>query len=185
MIDGADESVLAERTLNSSRRFAGRVISLRVDEVELPSGLRSEREVVEHPGGIAIVAIDPGRRVVLVRQYRYAVAHALWEIPAGKLGPGEDPRDCALRELEEETGYRVGRLHAVTSFYTSPGFCDEMLHLFVATDLSPGDARPDEDEIVQVALVARDRLDDMLARGEIRDGKTLLGLYYAISTGLI
>lgn len=180
-----DESDLAEKTLSSSRLYEGRILSLRVDEVELPSGVRSVREVVEHPGGVAVVALDAGGRIILVRQYRYPAEEALWEIPAGKIAPGEDPGDCARRELEEETGYRAGRLERVASFYTSPGFCDEMLHLFLAGELAPGNRKPDEDEIVQGAWVCRETLDGMVERGEIRDGKTLLGVFLAISRGLL
>ncbi|MEW5865300.1 MAG: NUDIX hydrolase [Bacillota bacterium] len=175
---------LVEKTVSSATVYRGRILTLRVDEVGLPSGSRSMREVVEHPGGVAVVAVDADRRVILVRQYRYPVKEALWEIPAGKLDPGEDPRECALRELEEETGYRAGRLEKAVSFYTSPGFSDEMLHLFFATDLAPGDERPDEDEIVETSRVSPDALDDMIQRGDIRDGKTLLGLFLAASRGL-
>ncbi len=174
-----------ERTLDSTTAYRGRILTLRVDEVELASGGTSVREVVEHPGGVAVVAVDGEGRAVIVRQYRYPVREALWEIPAGKLDPGEEPRECALRELEEETGYRAGRLEGVVRFYTSPGFSDEALHLFFAGDLSPGERAPDDDEIIECKLVSRGELDDMIRKGEIRDGKTLLGISLAISKGIL
>ena len=180
-----DEPNLVERQLRSTTVYSGSVLRLRVDDVELPSGRRSRREVVEHPGGVAVVAVDRDSSVILVRQFRYPVRSALWEIPAGKLEPGEDPLRCAARELEEETGYRAGVLEEVVPFYTSPGFCDEVLHLFFARSLEPGDERPDEDEVIQTRRVSRAELDDMIARGEIRDGKTLLGLFMAIARGLV
>lgn len=180
-----DESRLVERQVGSTVVYRGNVLTLRVDDVELPSGKRSRREVVEHPGGVAVVAVDRDGSVILVRQYRYPVRSALWEIPAGKLDPGEDPRECAARELEEETGYRAAVLEEVVPFYTSPGFCDEALHLFFARGLTAGEDRPEEDEIIETRRVPRAGLDEMIARGEIRDGKTLLGLFVAMSRGLI
>lgn len=180
-----DESHLVEKQVGSTVVYRGNVLTLRVDDVELPSGKRSRREVVEHPGGVAVVAVDRDGSVVLVRQYRYPVRSALWEIPAGKLDRGEDPHECAARELEEETGYRAAVLEEVVPFYTSPGFCDEVLHLFFARGLTAGEDRPEEDEIIETRWVRRAGLDEMIARGEIRDGKTLLGLFVAMSRGLI
>lgn len=180
-----DESRFKERQVGSAVVYRGTVLTLRVDDIELPSGRRSRREVVEHPGGVAVVAVDRDGSVILVRQYRYPVRSALWEIPAGKLDPGESPRECAARELEEETGYRAGHLEEVVPFYTSPGFCDEVLYLFFAQDLAAGQDTPEEDELIETRRVRRAELDEMMARGEIRDGKTILGLFVAMSRGLI
>ncbi|MCR4402272.1 MAG: NUDIX hydrolase [Firmicutes bacterium] len=180
-----EEAQFAERQVGSRSVYRGAILTLRVDEVELPSGRRSTREVVEHPGGVAIVAVDRDGSVILVRQYRYPIRSTLWEIPAGKLDPGESPSECAARELEEETGYRAKRLEEILPFYTSPGFCDEVLHLFFAKELVAGQDRPEEDELIETRRVRREEVEAMLARGEIRDGKTVLGLLAAMSKGLI
>lgn len=179
-----DYRVLSETKVKSNTVYQGKMINLRVDQVRLPSGRTSSREVVEHPGSVGIIPIDKDGSAILVRQFRYAVGENLWEIPAGKLDPGESPEDCAMRELEEETSYRAGRLERIASFYTSPGFSSEMLHLFIGTDLVPGTARPDDDENIGTYRLSREAVETMIKNGEIRDAKTLLGLATVISRGL-
>ncbi|NLB18097.1 MAG: NUDIX hydrolase, partial [Syntrophomonadaceae bacterium] len=134
-----------EKMKKSEMIFAGRMIKLRSDTVVLPNGKEATRECIEHPGAVAIVALDEQERVCMVRQYRYPVGQELLEIPAGKLSPGENPLDCARRELLEETGISAGHWEKLFSYYSTPGFCDEMLHMYLARDLSMGESQPDED----------------------------------------
>jgi ADP-ribose pyrophosphatase len=165
-----------EAAIASERVFEGRVVALRVDDVRLPNGRETKREVVEHKGAVAIVPLLPGNRVVLIRQWRYAVEEELLEIPAGTLEPGEEPLACAHRELAEETGYRAARLEPIASFYTSPGFTNERLHLFLATGLEPAAIASDEDELIEVVTIPWTEAMAMCADGRIVDGKTLFGL---------
>jgi ADP-ribose pyrophosphatase len=164
---------LKETLLERREVFRGRVLTLFLDRVRLPDGREATREVLRHPGAVAVVAQRDDGRVVLVRQFRHAVGQELLELPAGKLGPGEDPLDCARRELEEETGYRAGRWERLGSFLTSPGFTDEIMHLFLARELVPGWHRPDDDEFLEV--VEADPAE-LLRTGGILDGKSILGL---------
>ena len=170
----------AERVLASEHPFTGKLLRLRVDRVALPSGRETTREVVEHPGAVAIVPLLPDGRVVLVRQYRHAVGAALLEVPAGTLDqPGESPEEAAARELAEETGYRAARLAPLVTFFPAPGFCTERLTVFLATGLTGGEQGPMEDEELTVETVALDAVPDLIARGELRDAKTLVGLLLA------
>ncbi|MDH7479581.1 MAG: NUDIX hydrolase, partial [Syntrophomonadaceae bacterium] len=141
---------LWEETIDSKRIFTGKMVSLRVDRVKLPSGQTATREVVEHPGAVALIAVNQQGEMVLVKQYRQPVGKVLLEIPAGKLQPGEDPVECARRELLEETGYAAGGLELLTAYYTTPGFSDEKMYLFLATELAEGKAALDEDEFLEV-----------------------------------
>jgi ADP-ribose pyrophosphatase len=159
--------------------YTGRIIDLWVDQVEDPSGKRSVREIAHHPGGAVVVPLLDDGRLILVEQLRYPLGKQILELPAGKLNPGEDPRRAAYRELEEETGWSAGRLDKLITFYTTPGFCDEELHIFIGTQLTPcpSGPRPDEGEHgMKVHLVPREEVRAMIARGEIRDGKTILGV---------
>ena len=168
---------MAERTVSSRRAFSGRLISLRVDEVELKSGRRASREVVEHPGAVAILAWD-GERLAAVRQWRQAARAELLEIPAGTREPGEDPLLTAQRELAEECGLAAGRWEEGPVFYTAPGFSTELLTLFLATDLHPVDVAPPEDEALERSWLT---LPDALAaidEGRIQDAKSLVGLLW-------
>jgi ADP-ribose pyrophosphatase len=167
---------LHEELLSSRRVYDGRVVSLRVDEVCLPSGRVTEREIVEHRGAVGVVAIDDDGEVLLVRQFRSALGAPLLEIPAGTLGEGEEPLTCALRELEEETGYSAGQIEELYAFYSSPGFSNERIWLFLATDLSPGPQRPETDEIIEVVKLPLSRALEMVAEGGVCDGKSILGL---------
>jgi ADP-ribose pyrophosphatase len=168
--------VTGGRQLGTHRIFSGRVVTLDVDEVLEPGSLTVTREVVRHAGSVAVLPVHDDGRVVLVRQYRYPVDAEIWEVPAGRLDSGEQPRDAAKRELEEETGLRAGSLTPFSVYYTSPGFCDEVMHLFRATELIQGPARPEADERIACATLT---LEDAVARmrsGEIREAKTLLAL---------
>jgi ADP-ribose pyrophosphatase len=169
---------MPERTVSSRRAFSGRLLSLRVDEVELESGRRATREVVEHPGAVAILAWD-GERLAAVRQWRQAAAADLLEIPAGTREPGESPLESAERELAEECGLRAGRWEEGPSFYTAPGFSTELLTLFLATNLSAVEvAPPPEDEALERSWLT---LADALAAiddGRIRDAKSLVGILW-------
>ncbi len=168
---------MPERTVSSRRAFSGRLLSLRVDEVELESGRRATREVVEHPGAVAILAWD-GERLAAVRQWRQAAAADLLEIPAGTREPGESPLESAERELAEECGLRAGRWEEGPSFYTAPGFSTELLTLFLATNLSAVEVAPPEDEALERSWLT---LADALAAiddGRIRDAKSLAGILW-------
>jgi len=156
--------------------FAGRFIRVSLEEHSLPDGRRGAFEIVRHPGGAAVLPILDDGRVLLIRQFRPAVDASILELPAGKLDPGEAPRDCAARELEEETGYRAARLEPLGQMWTAVGFCDELLHLFVARDLSPGERATEPDEFIELTPLPLGEALALLQRGEIRDGKTQLAL---------
>lgn len=169
---------LTEKTLHQETVYAGRLIRVERIEVVLPNGRPALREVVRHPGAVALLALlDGGARALLVRQYRKPAERAVWEVPAGTLEPGEDPLACARRELIEETGYRSGKLRALRRFYTAPGFCDEVITLFSAENLAPEKnvQRPD-DEFLEVAAFDQAKAQRLIERGEICDAKTLLAL---------
>ena len=170
--------------LGSRRVYTGRVISLDVDTVRFPDGTTGELEMIRHPGASAVVpfltdpsAADP--QVLLLRQYRYAADEYLYELPAGRLEPGEDPAACAARELKEETGCVAESLEPLITVYTTPGFTDERIHLFLATGITRGVASPEHDEFIEVVTCRLGEALKMIERGEIRDAKTALGLLYA------
>ena len=169
-----------ERTIESQRIYEGREVSLRVDAVHLPTGRRTKREVVEHADCVAIVAIDAKHNVVLVRQFRKPVERMLLEIPAGGIELGEKPVDSAIRELEEETGYRAGKVERLGGFFTSPGFCTEFMHIFLATELKPGRRGAKEDEVIEVVPTPLRQIPALIASGEICDAKSIVGLFTAL-----
>jgi len=164
------------RVLSTRRVYEGKVLSLDVDEVEEPGAVRARREVVRHPGSVAALPVHEDGRVLLVRQYRYPVDAEVWELPAGRLDEGESPEEGARREMEEEVGLRPGRLEPLSVFYTTPGFCDEEMHLFRASELATVPARPEADERIESALFTLQDAREMIRRGEIREGKTLVAL---------
>lgn len=167
---------MAEEILRSEYLYRGRVIRLRLDQVRLPTKQIVQREIVEHRGAVAIVALDAQNRVLMVRQYRSGVGRDLLEIPAGTLEEGEDPALCATRELKEETGYHAAHWQPLGHFYSSPGFCSEKMYLFLARDIADGVAAPEEDEFIEIELVP---FADALAKienGGIVDAKTIVGL---------
>jgi len=164
------------RVLQHRRVHTGKVLDLDVDEVLEPGGIRGLREVVRQRGSVAALPVLPDGRVVLVRQYRYAVDAHVWELPAGRRDPGETPEEGARRELEEEVGLRATALEPFLVFWTTPGFCDEVMHLFRATGLTPVPPRPEADEKIEQATFSLDEAMAMVKRGEIREGKTLVAL---------
>jgi ADP-ribose diphosphatase len=164
------------RVLQHRRVHAGKVLDLDVDEVQEPGDVRGLREVVRQRGSVAALPVHDDGRVVLVRQYRYAVDAFVWELPAGRRDPGETPEEGARRELEEEVGQRPARLDPLLVFWTTPGFCDEVMHLFRATGLEPVPPRPEADERIEWAAFPLEEAMAMIARGEIREGKTLVAL---------
>lgn len=164
------------RRLSSRRLYSGRVLDLDLDEVEEPGDVRARREVVRHRGSVALLPVHDDGRVTLVRQYRYAVDEELWELPAGRIDGDETPASGAQRELEEETGLRPVGLERVAFFYTTPGFCDEALHLFRATELVAGPARPEADERIHARSFTLEEALALVRSGEVRDGKTLVAL---------
>ncbi len=167
---------MAARVLSHRRVYAGRVLSVDLDEIEEPGGVRAPREVVRHSGSVVVLAVDDRERIVLVRQYRYPVDDVIWEVPAGRQDPGESPEEGARRELEEEVGATAATVEKLLSFYATPGFCDEVMHLFRATRLTLGAARPDPDEHIEARWVSLAEARAMAARGEVKDAKTLLAI---------
>jgi ADP-ribose pyrophosphatase len=170
---------LEETFINSKKIFDGNMIKVSVDTVRLPNGKKATRELVTHPGAVAVVPLLADGRVVLVRQYRYPIQAITLEIPAGKLDAGEHPDHCVMRELKEETGYIANKIAKLTSVYTAPGFSNEIIHLYTATDLRLDKACPDEDEFINVEVYTRNEIRSMIHNGEITDAKTLTGLLMA------
>ena len=175
-----DDRALEEVFLSSEEVFQGALINVEHWQVLLPNGQKALREVVKHRGAAAVVPLDDAGNVTLVRQHRVAVGRFTWEIPAGKLDHvGEDMLDCARRELEEETGLQAAHWQKLTCLYTTPGFCNEKISIYLATGLSQHPAHPDADEFLRLKKIP---LEDAVAQcmaGEIRDGKTLVGLLMA------
>ncbi len=156
--------------------YKGRIVNLNLETVTLPNGATVELEVIHHPGAAAVVPMKDERTVILIRQYRYAVGGYIYEIPAGKLHPGEDPLVCAQREMEEEIGYKAGILEHVTSAYTTPGFTDEIIHIYRATQLQQGQQNLGHDEVLEIAEFPLEKTIAMIREGVIQDAKTIVGL---------
>ena len=173
--DDPRDAALAERPLTEETTWTGRIFSVSRLHVQLPDGREAVRDVVRHPGAVAIVALTDDGRICLVRQYRTALGRVTVEIPAGKLDPGEDPLDCAHRELEEETGLTAQKMAYLTSIATSDGFCDEIIHLYMATGLEFTRSDPDADEFINVDLVELGELIDAVLDGRVEDAKTVVG----------
>lgn len=167
-----------EKVLSSKILYGGRAVRLRLDQVRLPNGRETSREIIEHPGSVGILPLLPRNRVLLIRQYRHAVRQTIWEIPAGTIEAGETPEECARRELEEETGYRAESLKPFFDCYVAPGYSMELMHLFLARDLKETERRPEEDEIISVEHVTEKRAFRMIELGQIRDAKTICALSY-------
>jgi len=158
--------------------YKGRVVTLNLETVTLPNNVTVELEVVRHPGAAAMVPIKADGTVVLIRQFRLAAGGYIYEIPAGKLHPGEDPRECAARELEEEIGYRATHMEKLGTFFTAPGFTDEVMHLFKATGLEPGTQNLGHDEVLEIIDIPLDKAIELIKDGTIRDAKTIIGLQW-------
>jgi ADP-ribose diphosphatase len=160
--------------------YRGRIVHLTIEDVTLPNGHVAPLEIVRHPGAAAVAALDADRGVTLLRQYRHAAGGYLWEVPAGKLDPGETPATCAARELQEEVGLAASTLEHVGSIVTTPGFCDEVIHLFIATGLRKVGANLGADEVIEsVTTVPLREALQMIRRGDIRDAKTIAALVQA------
>lgn len=169
------DASLAEHVLSEDVAWTGRIFNVDRLRVELPDGRNAIRDVVRHPGAVAIVALTDDGRICLVRQYRTALGRVTVEIPAGKLAPGEDPLECAARELEEETGMEAEKIAFLTTIASSDGFCDELIHIYMATGLTFTKSSPDADEFINVDLVEVGQLVDAVLDGRIEDGKTVVG----------
>ena len=168
-----------EKQVETETVFKGMIVNVRKDVAELQNGNRADREVVEHPGGVGIVAITNDNKVLMVRQYRYPMEEEILEIPAGKLDGGEDPFECAVRELSEETGYTAARYVDLGAIYPSPGFCRETLYLYLALDLQPGEMHLDENELLSVEQVDIDELIAQIMANKLKDAKSVVGVMKA------
>ena len=160
----------------SKHIFTGKVFTVDIDTVTLPNGVTVDLEIVRHPGAAAVVPLKENGMVVLIRQFRHAAGGFIYEIPAGKLHPGEDPMHCAARELEEEIGYVAGQLEPLTSILTAPGFTDEVIHIYKATGMTVGRQQLDRDEVLEILECPMEEAIRMIEVGSIRDAKTIVGL---------
>lgn len=167
---------LEEITVSTEQIFEGKIISLQVDTVTLPDGNQATREVVRHPGAVAVLALR-GDKMLVVDQFRQPLGRCEVEIPAGKLERGEDPLEAAKRELQEETGYSCGKIRKLQSFYTSPGFADEIIHLYLAEELISGDMMPDDDEFLEMSEITLDEAYRLIQEQRISDAKTIMAVY--------
>ena len=175
-----DENSIREIPFSSETIYDGKILHVERWQVTCPNGRTAAREIVVHKGAAAVVPVYPDGTTLLVRQHRVAVDRITLEIPTGKLDSvSEDPLDCAVRELEEETGLRAGRMTLLTSLLTTPGFCTEKIAIYLAQDLSQGQTHPDEDEFLSLVRMPLEEAVAMIMRGEIRDGKTICGLLMA------
>lgn len=168
-----------EKQIETRTVYEGLIVNIRSDIALLQNGSKAPREVVEHPGGVGIVPVTKDNKVIMVRQYRYPMEEELLEIPAGKLEYGEDPLACAIRELSEETGCTAGKIVDLGPTYPSPGFCKEILYIYLALDLQFGEMHLDQDELLRVEQVDIDELIDMIMANEMPDGKSIIGIMKA------
>ncbi len=166
----------SEPTVKTEKIYDGRIINVRRDTVKLCNGAEAGREIVEHPGGVCVVACTDEGKILIVKQFRKPFDEETLEIPAGKLDYGEAHYDCGLRELKEETGYTAGRYIYIGEFYPTPGFCNEKIHIYYADNLTKGEQSPDEDEFLEVYEYTYEELLGMIMSGEIHDCKTVIGI---------
>lgn len=171
-----------EKTMDSAKIFEGKILKLRVDRVTLPDGREGSREIVEHRGAVAMVALDENGDIILVRQYRKALEQTTLEIPAGTLEDCEDPLACAQRELEEEIKMKAARWEKILDYYSAPGFCNEILHLYLARNLSESFAEADEDEFLEIVRLPLETAYKLIFEGKIVDGKSIIGIQHAFLT---
>jgi ADP-ribose pyrophosphatase len=166
------------RVLSSQMVYAGKVFGIRRDEVIEPSGVRTTREVITHPGSAVVLPVLPDGRILLIRQYRHAARQYLWELVAGRIDQGETPREAAKRELREETGYRAKRCNIFLEFFPTPGFLEEKMYLLLAEGLTPGKAEPEDDEKIMARPHTRKQVEQMIRQGKVQDAKTIAGVLY-------
>lgn len=170
---------LFEELISSDYKFKGKVINLREDDVKLPDGQLAKREVVEHPGGVSILAVTDDNKILMVEQFRAGPRVVTLEVPAGKLEYGEDPMLCGMRELTEETGYKAGSFEKIGSFYLTPGYTNELIYIYAARNLTYDKVNPDEDEFLNVKAYDYDVLMNMVKNNEIKDAKTVIAILFA------
>ncbi|WP_413380285.1 NUDIX domain-containing protein [Alkalihalobacillus sp. 1P02AB] len=169
---------LIEKTIGKQDIYKGRIISLQLEDVILPNGEQSKREVVKHPGAVGVIPITSDGKIVMVRQYRKALEKVIIEIPAGKLDVNEEPLLCAKRELQEETGYVSDSMEFIVSFYTSPGFADELIYIYVAEGLTKREISLDADEFLDVLEISLEEAEQMIKEQKIHDAKTIYAVQY-------
>ncbi|MBE6904001.1 MAG: NUDIX hydrolase [Ruminococcaceae bacterium] len=170
---------LIEKTLGKEYKYKGRIINLRVDDIELPDKQKATREVIEHNGGVSVVAVTENNEILLVKQYRYPYSEVITEIPAGKLNKGEDLLECAKRELAEETGATAKEWEFLGEVYPTPAYCEEILYIYMAQDLSFGEQNLDEDEFLEVMRLPISEAKRKALSGEFKDAKTIVGILRA------
>jgi ADP-ribose pyrophosphatase len=176
---------MSAKTNSSRNAHTGRVFKLNVDNITLSNGVTFDIDVIRHPGASAMVPMPDEDTVLLIKQYRYAAGAFIWEIPAGTLNSGESPLECAKRELIEETGYSAGKMEKLTEIVPVPGYSDERIHIFLATDLKKASQKLDRDEMLNVHEVKMKAALEMIAKGEIIDAKTISGLYLASISSVV
>jgi ADP-ribose pyrophosphatase len=164
------------KTVNSNKIFEGKVFDVRQDEVELPGGKLAKLDIIEHKDAVTIVPIDEDGRVWFVRQYRHPTGGELLELPAGVLNSGEEPEECALREVREEIGMAAGQIRKIGEFYVAPGYSSEYMHVYLAKDLKDDPLDPDEDELISIVRIPLEDTYPMIHAGQIQDAKTIAAL---------
>ncbi len=170
------------KILKSEIKYRGKVFDHQVDEIQYNSGNIGIREIAIHPGGAVVIPIIKDGRIILVKQFRYPLQKTLIELPAGKLDHNEDPLNCAIRELEEETGYKAKNFEKLGAIYTAPGYCTEVLHIYKATNLVPGNHNREEGEQgMELLELSLDEIKKKIISGEINDAKTIAGIFYLIN----
>ena len=177
----AEEDFLKEKTLSSAYIYQGKIINLRQDKVKLPDDRETIREIVEHPGAVVILAVTEKKEIVMIRQFRKPADEVLWELPAGTLEEGENLLNCARRELEEETGYYPRKIKKLITFFSTPGFCNEKLTLFLAEDLEKKNKNEDADEFIEVELIKPNEALRLVKENIIKDAKTIIGILFFVS----
>jgi ADP-ribose pyrophosphatase len=175
---------MGDAKIGSRRVYTGRVLNLDIDQVRFPDNSTGELEIIRHPGASAVLPFlsdpsGPDPQILLIKQYRYAAEDFLYEVPAGRLDPNEDPADCARRELMEETGCTAARIEPLYTFYTTPGFIDERIHGFMATGITRGESRREADEFMTLETLTLSRALELIKSGDIRDGKTAVLILFA------
>lgn len=168
--------IVEEKTVKSERVYEGKIINIRVDTVELPHKKYSKREIVEHPGAVGVIPITSDGDIVLVKQFRKPVEEVLLEIPAGLIECGEEPDQCATRELKEETGYTTKKLKRLFEYYSTPGFSDEKIHIYLAEEITEGVAHPDENEYIEIVKMPINEALKKIKTGDIKDAKTIVAI---------